>query len=181
MSLYQGNDQLGIATAQRTVRIERRLPGPVERVWEYLTNSEKRGKWLAKGPMADHAGGPVELTFRHSELSTAATPEKYKKYEGHQNPGRIIRCEPPTYLSFTWEEGNGEPSEVSFELQAAGDDTLLILTHSRLADHGAMVSVASGWHTHLSVLINVLNGAETADFWSKLEQLEAEYDKVLPA
>lgn len=181
MSLHQGNDQLGIATAPRTVRIERLLPGPVERVWTYLTDAEKRGKWLARGPMAGHAGGPVELTFRHSELSTAPTPEKYRKYEGHRNIGKVIRCEPPTYLSFTWEEGNGTASEVSFELQAAGDDTLLTLTHSRLADHGAMVSVASGWHTHLSVLINVLNGVETADFWAKLEHLEAEYDRALPA
>lgn len=181
MSLHQGNDQLGVAIAQRTVRIERLLPGPVERVWEYLTDPEKRGKWLAKGPMANHAGGPVELIFRHSELSTAATPEKYLQYEGHKNAGTVIRCEPPTYLAMTWEEGAGEPSEVSFELRAVDGNTLLTLTHSRLADHGAMVSVSSGWHTHLSVLINVLDGVETTDFWGKLESLEAEYDRILPA
>ena len=80
MSLHQGNDQLGIATAPRTVRIERLLPGPVERVWAYLTDSEKRGKWLAKGPMADHAGGPVELTFRQNTGNMKATGMSGKSY-----------------------------------------------------------------------------------------------------
>ena len=32
-----------------TVRIERMLPGPIERVWSYLTDSEMRGRWLATG------------------------------------------------------------------------------------------------------------------------------------
>ncbi|QND51473.1 SRPBCC family protein [Phyllobacterium sp. 628] len=179
MSLHQGNDQLGVATAQRTVRIERLLPGPVERVWDYITDSEKRGKWLAKGPMADHAGGPVELTFQHSQLSSEPTPEKYRKYEGTKNTGTVLRCEPPTFLSFTW-SGESEPSEVSFELQAVGPDTLLTVTHSRLSSRGGMVSVASGWHTHLSVLIAQLNGTKPAIFWSKMEQLEGEYDRALP-
>ena len=31
----------------QTVRFERLLPGPIERVWAYLTESEKRRKWLA--------------------------------------------------------------------------------------------------------------------------------------
>ena len=38
-----------VATNPTTVRIERSLPGPIERAWEYLTDSEKRGKWFASG------------------------------------------------------------------------------------------------------------------------------------
>ena len=30
-----------------TVKMERLLPGPVERVWAYLTESDKRARWLA--------------------------------------------------------------------------------------------------------------------------------------
>ena len=50
MNEHVGNDRLGVVTAPRTVRIERILPGPVERVWAYLTESDKRKKWLAARP-----------------------------------------------------------------------------------------------------------------------------------
>ena len=33
------------------IRFERLLPGPIENVWSYLTDSQKRGEWLASGPM----------------------------------------------------------------------------------------------------------------------------------
>ena len=32
-----------------TIRFERMLPGPIERVWEYITESDKRAKWLCAG------------------------------------------------------------------------------------------------------------------------------------
>ena len=32
-----------------TVKMERLLPGPVERAWAYLTESDKRATWLAAG------------------------------------------------------------------------------------------------------------------------------------
>jgi uncharacterized protein YndB with AHSA1/START domain len=40
-----------------TVRIERLLPGPVERVWAYLTESTKRATWLAAGEFDLRVGG----------------------------------------------------------------------------------------------------------------------------
>jgi len=51
------------------------LPGPIERVWAYLMESEKRGKWLATGNMELRVGGRVELHFCHADLSPhAETP-----------------------------------------------------------------------------------------------------------
>lgn len=35
--------EYGVVTEPGTVRIQRVLPGPIERVWAYLTESEKRG------------------------------------------------------------------------------------------------------------------------------------------
>ncbi|MBZ9653852.1 SRPBCC family protein [Phyllobacterium lublinensis] len=179
MNEHVGNDRLGVVTAPRTIRIERILPGPVERVWAYLTESDKRKKWLAEGPMANFVGGDVELTFRHSQLSDDPTPADYQKYEGHTNKGIVTRCEPPTLLSFTWPESTGEPSEVTFELTATGSDTLLRVTHTRLAGHDSMVSVASGWHTHLGVLIDHLSGEQTRGFWDKFTQLEKVYKQII--
>ena len=63
--------EFGVVTEARTLRIRRVLPGPIERVWAYLTELEKRGRWLAAGPMELRVGGRVELTFRNSELSGA--------------------------------------------------------------------------------------------------------------
>src|SRR5690606_39019955 len=34
---------------RQTVRFRRVLPGPIERVWAYLTEADKRAKWFAGG------------------------------------------------------------------------------------------------------------------------------------
>ena len=66
--------------APRTVRLERILPGPIERVWDYLVDGEKRGEWLCSGEMEPRVGGKVELEFQHSDLSAEkAYPERFKK------------------------------------------------------------------------------------------------------
>jgi uncharacterized protein YndB with AHSA1/START domain len=44
--------EYGIVTEAGAVRFERLLPGPIEHVWAYLTQSDKRGTWLAAGPKA---------------------------------------------------------------------------------------------------------------------------------
>ena len=178
MNEHVGNDRLGVVTAPRTVRIERILPGPIERVWEYLTESDKRKKWLAQGPMADYVGGDVKLTFYHSQLTDETTPAEFKNFEGATNEGKVLRYEPPHVLSITWPDG-GQDSEVTFELEAKGADTLLRVTHTRLASADSMVMVASGWHTHLGVLIDHLNGDKTPGFWGNFERLRKEYSQII--
>ena len=44
------------------VRLERVLPGPIERVWKYLTDPELRGKWLATGPMELQVAAQLRCT-----------------------------------------------------------------------------------------------------------------------
>src|SRR5258705_13541117 len=94
----QSISEYGTVTGPGTVRLERLLPGPIERVWAYLTESEKRGKWFASGPMELKPGGRVELHFKHTELSPEIepTPERLKKYDvGDTSFGRVVRAEPP--------------------------------------------------------------------------------------
>src|SRR5690349_14792849 len=43
------------------IRIERVLPGPRERIWRYLTESDLRRRWLAAGAFGLMPGGAVEL------------------------------------------------------------------------------------------------------------------------
>ncbi|HKY63114.1 MAG TPA: SRPBCC family protein [bacterium] len=167
---------------ETTVRFERLLPGPIERVWAFLTESEKRRSWLAAGPMELRVGGGVELTFRNSQLAAKdeATPEKFCKYEGMSSHGRVLACEPPRLLTFTWFEGEGKiPSEVTFELSPRDGQVLLVLTHRHLADREGMLSVAGGWHTHLGVLKARLEGVDNPPFWASIAKLEKEYSNRL--
>jgi uncharacterized protein YndB with AHSA1/START domain len=176
-------DDYGDVIGPRAVRLERLLPGPIERVWAYLTESEKRKKWFAEGEMELRPGGKIEFVFHNSELAPERepVPERFKEYEGMVSPGRVIRCEPPHVLSFMWGEESGDESEVTFELAERGDQVHLVLTHRQLRNRQEMVSVASGWHVHVGVLIDQLNDREPQPFWAAIERLEAEYDKRIPA
>lgn len=162
-----------------TVRFERLLPGPIERGWAYLTESEKRGKWLASGEMELRIGGKVELNFYHADLSPLddPIPEKYKQMEqGHTLTGRITRLDPPRLLSYTW----GDDSEVTFKLTPQNDEVLLTLTHRRLGDDiDMLVSVGSGWHTHLGILVDHFNKREPKGFWSVHSKMEEAYRQRL--
>lgn len=169
--------EFGTVTAPFTFRIERLLPGPIERVWAYLTDPEKRRKWLASGEMELRVAGRVSLRFRFADLSADKTPPGRDKE--CEVEGRVTRCDPPRLLSYTW--GN-EPdaSEVTFELTERGKDVLLVVTHRRIDDRGKMVSVSSGWHTHLGILTDLLGRRETRAFWSTKLRMEAAYEKLLP-
>ena len=162
------------------IRFERLLPGPIEKVWSYLTDPQKRGEWLASGPMEPRVGGKVSLRFKHSELSPnqAAPPEKYAEMDamGHHAEETITVFEPPRRLAFTW----GGSSEVTFELTAKGDKVLLILTHRRLPTAAERDGTAAGWHCHLTILVEKLEGRTPPAFWDIFRKIDADYANGIP-
>lgn len=162
-----------------TLRFVRTLPGPIERVWAYLTESGKRGKWLASGDMDLRVGGEVHLQWHNDELSAVPeeTPERYRGEKHPRMRGHITRLEPMQLLAYTWSEGSEDESEVSFELTPKGDEVELVLTHQRLSDRTNRVEAAGGWHTHLAILENVLSGAPVIPFWATFEKLQQEYEQ----
>lgn len=173
----------GTITEAGAIRFERLLPAPVERVWDYLTRSELRGQWLAPGEMELRPGGRVALHFRNSDLSPdhEETPELYCQYEDVPMTGEVVRAEPPRLLVHSWGEAFGEPSEVTYELEERGGQTLLVLTHRRLADRSLMLDVAAGWHTHLGIMDDVLAGRRSRPFWSTHARLEQDYRERIAA
>lgn len=178
----QAMSEFGVVTGARMIRFQRVLPGPIERVWAFLTESDKRGQWLASGPMELRVDGRVELNFHHAALSPhpEPPPERFRKFEqGVTISGRITRCEPPRLLSFTWDDCSDAPSEVTFELSPQGAEVLLVLTHRRLDARATRLGVASGWHAHLGILAARLGGREPLPFWSTYARLEEEYDRRL--
>lgn len=62
-------DAYGVLTEPTTLKIQRVLPGPIERVWDYLTRSELRKQWFASGDMTLEVGAPFTLTWRNEELN----------------------------------------------------------------------------------------------------------------
>lgn len=178
------NQNYGTFPESGTIQFNRLLPGPIDRVWDYLTKSELKGKWLAAGDVQPRVGGNVDLYFKHKNLSEAddPIPEKYKNMEeGVHSTGRVTRYDPPRLLSYTWGEENGEESEVTFELiPKENNKVLLILTHRRLGDdRDTLAGVAAGWHTHLGILVDNLEGRNPSGFWSMHEKLEEEYRQAM--
>ncbi len=172
-------NEYGVVLESGAVRFERILPGPIERVWAYLTESEKRRTWLASGELEPRVGGTANLLFKHSEITSERPPERYREMndKGWPSKGTITRYEPMRALAMTW-PGEGEAtSEVTFELTPEGDKVRLVLTHRKLADKTEMANVSGGWHIHLGILEDRLAGDPPRGFWSRLEALEAEYAK----
>ena len=179
-TLASSASDYGVVAGPGSVRFERLLPGPIERVWAYLTDSEKRGTWFAAGEMPRRVGDSFEFKFHHASLSrkTAPVPERFKQYaDGFVSQHRLTAFEPPRLLSFTWSDGADGSSEVSFELTQEGDKVRLVLTHHRLAVRAAMIDVAGGWHAHLGILADCLEGREPEPIWSTVAALEGVYEK----
>jgi uncharacterized protein YndB with AHSA1/START domain len=176
----KANDQNGQFISPTEVRIVRILPGPIERVWEYLVDPEKRRRWFAGGPMEPRPGGKFTLHFRHKEIAPDETPpaDHAQHHDpGHSMDGTITRFEPPHALAFTF--GSSGDSEATFELTAQGQDVVLVLTHrSRGEDLPFMAEFGAGWHTHLTHLIALLEGAPRPPFWPVHTRFRAEYEKL---
>jgi uncharacterized protein YndB with AHSA1/START domain len=167
----------GTVTAPATLTIERLLPGPIERVWDYLTKSDMRRQWLASGDMELKAGAPFSLTWRNDEL----TDPPGRKPEGmggtHTMQSEILAVDPPRSLAFTF----GTAGEVSFTLEERVKDVLLTVVHKRVPDRSVLLSVSSGWHMHLDVLAARLKGETPEPFWDGITRLKAEYERRMPA
>lgn len=168
-------DGYGVLTEPATLTIQRLLPGPVERVWAYLTESDLRRQWLASGVMELKTGAPFELIWRNDELS--ATPGQRPEGFSEENrmQSQVTEIEPLKKLAFTW-QGIGN---VCIELDVQGEQVLLTLTHQRLPNRSTTLTVSAGWHAHLDVLVDRLTGNQSPPFWSAWQQLKANYEKRL--
>ena len=142
-------DAWGELIEPTTLKIQRLLPGPVERIWAYLTDSELRRKWLAAGEMEMKTGAPFELVWRNSELNDP--PERAA--------GGLLRRAPDAEPDHRTR--SAAQAFIRMEQQrrryvrtgAEGRKVLLTVTHRRLPDRSTMLKVSAGWHMHLDVLV----------------------------
>lgn len=129
------------------VRFERTLPGPIDRVWEYLTTTERLPVWFGTGTIEPRVGGAVTLM------------------DGHIR-GVVTQWRPPRLLAYTWNvfsPGDAESphpeSYLTIALEPRGDQVHLTLTHLPILERFEKQN-AMGWHTFLDLVEAALGGEE---------------------
>lgn len=169
------DDDYATVVAPQTVRLQRRLRGPIERVWSFLTDSDLRKQWLAAGTVPKRAGDTFRLTWRNDALTDppGAKPEGFGTE--HSMQSTLLACDPPHRLAFTWGDG-----DVTFELEPSGDDVLLSIVHRGISDRRNLLMIGAGWHEHLNLLRARLAGATPEPFWDAWTRLHAEYAQRIP-
>jgi uncharacterized protein YndB with AHSA1/START domain len=153
---------LGKILKTGVVRFERVLPGPIERVWEYLTDIERLPDWFGTGVMEPYEGGVVNFMGGHIR-------------------GVVTQWKPPRKLAYTWNvfspgetESAFPESYLTFELQPRGKDVLLTLTHLPIPEEFES-RTAMGWHTFLDMLSGGLRGEEPKPRMDYMEKNAALY------
>lgn len=129
------------------VRFERLLPGPIERVWDFLTQTELLPAWFGNGTIEPRVGGEVSLM------------------DGHIR-GTVTQWQPPNKLVYTWnvfspgEKTSAYPeSYLTLELQPEGEQVRLTLTHIPIPEPFQKQTMM-GWHTFLDIVEAGVRGEE---------------------
>lgn len=164
----------GVFLDRSTVRFERLLPGPIERVWDYLTKSEYLATWLAAAQGDWRQGGAITLAFTFSALDDCSDSVCQ---------GTVQDYDPPRLLSYSWTEldsqGKAKPASiVRFELSSEGSDVRLVLTHRKLSSD-EMLGFGAGWDAHLHYLAARITGKPVKPFRQLFEAALKHYGPLI--
>ena len=102
-------DAYGKLVNPQTVVFERLLPGPIERVFAFLFEEDKRKLWFTTGAIPTTPGEKFQMTWKHSTYSPnkSVAPDSMKEMDekGHTATNTLLVYEPPYRLVFTFGEG----------------------------------------------------------------------------
>ena len=162
------------------LEIFRDLPGPIDRVWSYLTQSDLRQTWLCAGEVSSEVDGSIVFDFDHARLSSRPTPDSHQGGANHHMVGQVRVFDPPHHLAFSWPSAESEaPTEVIITLTETDEGVRLHLRHEKLVTQEYKSGASAGWHTHLDILGDVLNDRDGRDFWDHFLALEEKYQAIL--
>lgn len=152
---------------QLTLRYERRLHHPPEKVWQAITDPAELDRWWGD---AD-----VDLDARTFSIRWHNTDD-----EGNAAvmQARITELDPPRRL-----EMQGDlHGTLRFDLQPDGDGTVLRFSSTLDLPEDFRTKVLAGWHFHLEALARALDG-QTSDLktlkdpsWEEIHQRYVEAD-----
>lgn len=149
-----------------TLMFERRIPHPIQIVWDALTEPEHLARWyMTRARLDAREGGSIEYW---------SGPAQYHV------TGKILAWQPPRLFEHEWnvepQKGlpKGEKSIVRWELTPDGEGTLLRITHKRLTRPTA-IGFLSGIHAFLDRLENELDGAPLVDWATRVAEVRANY------
>ncbi|HLI64877.1 MAG TPA: SRPBCC domain-containing protein [Caulobacteraceae bacterium] len=146
------------------VRFERLIAAPAETVWAHLTDCGKLAAWYGEdGSIEPREGGAVHMAGGHIR-------------------GVVTQYKPNRRLAYTWnvfapgeQESPYPESYLTIELQARGNETLLVLTHLPVLDRFEPQN-AMGWHTFLDMLDATIAGRPVLGRGEYMEKNAALYE-----
>ena len=165
-------------TDPNTLRLERLLPGPVERIWDYLVKGDLRRKWFAAGDIPMEVGAPFELVWRNDELTDPPGQRPAGSSEESRMQSRVLELEPLRKIVIAWGTAGGS---VEFGLTPQGDQILLTIVHRGVTDRASALNFGPGWHAHVDILHALLTGATPKPFWGEIARLRIDYAERLSA
>ncbi len=176
--------QFGETIGADTFRLERRLKAPIEKVWSFFVDADKRGRWFTSGDDLAGLDQAFTFAFSHHKITDEKPPARWAEMDGSKpDPimnGRILAYDPPRLLAFTWGDDGESQSEVRFEFTAQGDETTLVLTHSKIDTLENARDFAGGWTAHINTLVSALDGQSTNHFWADVVSAHQHYDQAQP-
>jgi uncharacterized protein YndB with AHSA1/START domain len=142
------------ADGRWTLRFERRLAHPIDKVWRAITDPEHRDAWFPQRIEGDLVPGGA-LRF----VDDPNLPE-----EGFA--GRCITVDPPHVVELEWGD-----DVIRIELTEDGDATQLVFLDT-IDERRHAARTASGWHVCLEHLTSHLDGTPVSEMdegrWNEL-------------
>jgi len=98
------------------------FPQAREEVWQALTDSATLAEWMFPNDFEPRVGH--DFTFH-------VPPNPKVNFEGLVVHCKVLECEPPDRLAFSWSAGGAvDDTRVSYRLEPDGDGTRLVFEHA---------------------------------------------------
>jgi uncharacterized protein YndB with AHSA1/START domain len=143
----------------RTLKFERLLPGPPERVWDWLTRPELVAKWFTEQHIEPRVGGQMWGRFGDGDGWICTVTE----------------WDPPHRLAWVGQDGK---DGITWELKSEGDLVRMVFVQTGIRPHAGL---GAGWHAFFDGLGQWIAGREPPSHGAIWSQVMPAYQDQLAA